>query len=412
VEYWTFWGDDRLAVVKPQMPVLEQRSGGITVQFTSLGGEFRDKFRTAIASGAPPDASISEVFSAALLFDTGAVLEITSHLKRDRVNLARDWVLTGYEDWCGKNYVFPLTGWSYAMAYNKSMFQERGIPDPWDRRNGEWTWDDFVEAAMRLTQDKDGDGRPDVFGFQVDGHSVYRGYHPFIATNGGEVFDYDQMRYTLDAPRTVEAVEWLADLAARRRVLSPPGWQPGTGDPFAAGLLGIVGDPSYRPRPQAMEAIGDRFAWDIVPYPRRRAGEPAIALAGGDHNWVPVQSKHPEEGYQVIKFLGEEEVQGALGRWRGVQPALKKARLDPAGFLKSPPAHMRVFNDIWDSGHYRNPFIFQYEDLQTMRAIDRIVVPAVGGERSVKDALAEANREANQLLRYGQKCFKPPWKRR
>ena len=364
-----------------------------------------------LAAGTPPDASIADVFSAALYFDNGSILDLGPALTRDKVNLKRDWVLTGYEDWCGKNYVFPLTGWSYAIAYNKDLFRKAGLPDLWAQKNGRWTWDDLTEFATRLTTGKDADGMPEVFGFLVDGHSVYRGYHPFIAANGGEVFDYGTMRYTLDHPKTVEALEWLAE-QHKRRVFRPAAYkQPFEGDAFNLGKLGLVGDPNYRSRPGVMKDLA--FEWDLVMYPSRSAGAPQFGNAGGDHNWVLKGGKNPDAAYELVKFMGMDEVQGALGRERPVQPAKQSVRHDKAGFLKSPPAHMPVFNDIWDNGYYRAPFIFQYNDLETQRKIDELVVPAVAdGAGSVRDACLEANRQANQLVKYGEKCFKAPWKAR
>ena len=218
VEYWTFWNDERLAFVRPELPKLEAQTGYVRATLTP-DATLRDKLRTVLAAGTPPDASIADVFSAALYFDNGSILDLKPALTRDRVNLRRDWVLKG-----GKN---------------------------------------------------------------------------------------------------------------------------------------------------------------------------------------------PDAAYELIKFMGMDEVQGALGRERPVQPAKQSVRHDKEGFLKSPPAHMPVFNDIWDNGYYRAPFIFQYNDLETQRKIDELVVPAVAdGAGSVRDACIEANRQANQLVKYGERCFKPPWKPR
>jgi ABC-type glycerol-3-phosphate transport system substrate-binding protein len=410
VEYWTFWNDERLAFVRPELPKLEAQTGYVRATLTP-DATLRDKLRTVLAAGTPPDASIADVFSAALYFDNGSILDLKPALTRDKVNLRRDWVLTGYEDWCGKNFVFPLTGWSYAIAYNKDLFRKAGLPDPWAQKNGTWTWDDLTEYATRLTAGKDADGLPEVFGFLVDGHSVYRGYHPFIVANGGEVFDYGAMRYTLDHPKTIEALEWLAE-QHKRRVFRPAAYkQPFEGDAFNLGKLGLVGDPNYRSRPGVMKDLA--FEWDLIMYPSRTAGGPQFGNAGGDHNWVLKGGKNPDAAYELIKFMGMDEVQGALGRERPVQPAKQSVRHDKEGFLKSPPAHMPVFNDIWDKGYYRAPFIFQYNDLETQRKIDELVVPAVAdGAGSVRDACLEANRQANQLVKYGERCFKAPWKPR
>jgi multiple sugar transport system substrate-binding protein len=409
VEYWTFWPAARLDIVRPHLPTFEQRSGYIKAE-VSMVGDFRPKLRTAIVAGTPPDASIGDVFSAALYGDQKVLLQLDPLLKRDRITLARDYVLNGFEHWCGRAYAFPLDGFAMAMVYNKSMFRQRGIPDPWDDQKGQWTWADFEQALTKLTRDE-------VVGFHPDAHQVARGYHPFYAANGGEYFDYDAMRYVIDQPRVIEAMEWLHALAVRRGVMTTPDGftelnRATAGNPFAAGRLGILGDDGATAAPQVVQLIADRFEWDVVPYPRRRVGDPSYGLVGGNGNWSYVKARHPEEGYELIKFMGGDEVQGAIGQSRIVPPAQWKARRDPNGFLKAPPRHMHVFNDVWESGHFRTNRAYHYRDLELGPMLDRTVHTAFRDEATMKDALLEANRLGNSQVEFGERCYKPAWKRR
>ena len=55
---------------------------------------------------------------------------------------------------------------TYMLAYNKKMLDDAGLEDPralYER--GEWTWDKWREYMLALTQDTDGDGVTDVYGF-------------------------------------------------------------------------------------------------------------------------------------------------------------------------------------------------------------------------------------------------------
>ncbi|MCL2254202.1 MAG: extracellular solute-binding protein, partial [Lachnospiraceae bacterium] len=67
---------------------------------------------------------------------------------------------------------------SYPLAYNKQLLEANNLEDPnalWDR--GEWTWDKFAEYLQILTQDTDGDGQIDQYG--------YAGY---VAETSAELF--------------------------------------------------------------------------------------------------------------------------------------------------------------------------------------------------------------------------------
>lgn len=408
VEYWTSWAQERIDVMLPHLPAFEERTRSMRANITGVSG-YQAKLRTAIVAETPPDAALADIYSYALYADQRALLDVGPFVKRDRISFARDYLSAWGDAWCGRTYTFPMAGWSFAIAYNKTMFQQRGVPDPWDVQKGQWTWDDFAAALTRLTRD-------DVTGFQIDGHNLNRGYQLFIAANGGEYFDHEQRRYALDHPKTIEAMEWLYELTRRRLMLTPNEQaaldRETGGNPFAAGRLGTIGDPSYQPRPAAMKAIGERFEWDVAPYPRRRKGDPSYGLVQSNGNWVFARARHPEAGYELVKFLGGEEIQGALGRARIVQPALKKSRQDPHGFLKAPPKHMHLFNDIWESGYYRDQPTFTYRDLDVQPIINGFVHAAFHGERTMKEALLEANRAGNAQAEAGERCFKPPWKKR
>lgn len=55
---------------------------------------------------------------------------------------------------------------TYMLAYNKQMLDEANLEDPnalYER--GEWTWDKWREYLLALTQDTDGDGVIDVYGY-------------------------------------------------------------------------------------------------------------------------------------------------------------------------------------------------------------------------------------------------------
>ena len=56
----------------------------------------------------------------------------------------------------GKLYLFRNEmNESGGMFYNKTMFEQAGLPDPYELQEaGEWTWDAMLEAAKKLTKDK------------------------------------------------------------------------------------------------------------------------------------------------------------------------------------------------------------------------------------------------------------------
>ena len=55
---------------------------------------------------------------------------------------------------------------TYPLAFNVEMLEDNNLEDPRELyARGEWTWDKFVEYCQVLTQDTDGDGVTDQYGF-------------------------------------------------------------------------------------------------------------------------------------------------------------------------------------------------------------------------------------------------------
>jgi multiple sugar transport system substrate-binding protein len=64
------------------------------------------------------------------------------------------------------NYVYDN---QIFVAYNKSLAEREGLPDLAELyKNGEWTWDKFIELASQVHKDTNGDGVIDQYGFCYD----------------------------------------------------------------------------------------------------------------------------------------------------------------------------------------------------------------------------------------------------
>lgn len=55
---------------------------------------------------------------------------------------------------------------TYPLGFNMQMLEENSLEDPRDLyARGEWTWEKFNEYCQKLTQDTDGDGQIDQYGY-------------------------------------------------------------------------------------------------------------------------------------------------------------------------------------------------------------------------------------------------------
>jgi hypothetical protein len=56
---------------------------------------------------------------------------------------------------------------AYPLGYNKDLIDNYGLEDPYEQYlNGEWTWDTWLADMRAITQDTDGDGATDQWGWR------------------------------------------------------------------------------------------------------------------------------------------------------------------------------------------------------------------------------------------------------
>ncbi len=91
---------------------------------------------------------------------------------------------------------------SIAIIINKDILAERGVEYP----SEDWTWEEMLEMAEKLTFDRDGDGQTDVYGIHYATH-ITEGWLPFMAAVGVSPYKNNFRDSNLDDPKVKEAME-------------------------------------------------------------------------------------------------------------------------------------------------------------------------------------------------------------
>lgn len=104
----------------------------------------------------------------------------------------------------GKQYAIPKDIDTIALWYNKTIFDEMGVAYPDDT----WTWNDFAEAAGKLTND-------DHWGYAIQPGNNQEGFYNTIYSMGGYVISDDKKKSGFDDPNTIKAMELFTDMIAK-----------------------------------------------------------------------------------------------------------------------------------------------------------------------------------------------------
>jgi hypothetical protein len=106
---------------------------------------------------------------------------------------------------------------TYMLAFNKQMLDEAGLEDPNELyARGEWTWDKWREYLLALTQDTDGDGVTDVYGY---GSRYDFLLYNLLMSNGTTIASSDTEN--LSSPEVTEVLDFIYNLYNVDHVANP-----------------------------------------------------------------------------------------------------------------------------------------------------------------------------------------------
>jgi multiple sugar transport system substrate-binding protein len=213
----------------------------------------------------------------------------------------------------GETYGLPWIAQPVVVYFNKGLFDAAGVEYP----TADWDWNEFIDKGKALTQDTDGDGIVDQWGFTNDGWPP-----PFIFVwqAGAEPINADFTESPIDSPEFIEGFEFYLstaynpELSPSREVIS----EQGSGDLFKAGkvamFMGGAADDLDRVegleigviRVPAHPETGDRttFAWNA-----------STVISAGTAN--------PEEACAALVALSEK-----IHTWKIVSPRISQATVE------------------------------------------------------------------------------------
>ena len=129
---------------------------------TEIGTEFAEDIAKSIVEGVPYDiiANHSDKFPQSVISDILAPLDEHLNDERDFFNVNKldngglsKEIIDAFS-WGDKKYTAGSAQSIYSMVfyYNKKMFSDAGLDDPYDLwKNGQWTWDKCIEMSDTVT---------------------------------------------------------------------------------------------------------------------------------------------------------------------------------------------------------------------------------------------------------------------
>lgn len=282
----------------------------------------------------------------------------------------------------GTQYGLPLTIDTRVLFYNKDLFDKAGIDYPTDK----WTWDDMYKAA-KATTEKDSEGNLAVSGIDLSDTGLF---NQWIYQAGGTMADEETQKSTFnsDEGKTVLA-QWQKYLDDGIYKNGYIGGENGIQDAFASGNVAMKFD-----GPWALTSLAEQGTnFGTVTAPAGPSGE-KTTMIGGFGLAIPTTTSDEQAAFDFIKWWAtDQEAANIFFENAGHLPAnTKTIQSDTI----QADENVGVITKQLDNAIAR-PKISGYGDAEYL-GLKANLDKFMAGELSADEALAEGQKEADQIL--------------
>lgn len=356
--------------------------------------QYWDRMQIQLAAGEAQDILKMSGAMFLNLVEKGSFMNMSPLIEAEGLDLDKYFLQADCFTYQNMVYSWPFHHSVTAMWYNKELFDEAGVDHPPAKWEDAWTWDEYLEAAQKLTKERP-DGRKQ-YGTLVD-KNFETCWGTFVWSNGGDVMNEDKTKTTLDSPEAMEAIQFIVDLVQKYNISPEPGdpsaFVEGAPGPFEAGLVAMWHANSAKAR--VMPQI-ETFTPCACVLPRAPDGTPCTAF-NGNPNSISESSEAKEAAWEFVKWLALPEGSEEMARLKVGIPALKELAYDPELWLKPPPYNLEVTIDAMDIA-CANDLRFVRLWLEWVDAVQGPIELALIGEISAEEACLQATEDGDEVL--------------
>lgn len=358
-------------------------------------GNYRDtltKALTALRGGEPPHIAVLLSTDMFTLIDENAVIPYDEVLPASEMSFTKDY-FPGFmrnSQTGGKTWGIPFQRSTIVLYWNKELFTEAGL----DPEKGPQTWDDLVAMGQKLTK-KDASGKVTQWGVAIPttGYAYWM-LQALAIQNGIELMNEAGTEVYFDNPKTVEALQFLVDLAYKHEV-SPKGtidWSTTPRDFFerkSAIMWTTTGNLTN-------VKTNAKFPFGVGMLPARvRLGSPT-----GGGNFYIFKKSSPEERKAAVAFARWMTTAERAAQW-GIDTGYVAVRPD-AWTTERMQKYMEGFPYAAvarDQLAHAVPELSTHDNQRVTKALDDAIQAAVNGSKTPEQALKDAQKEADRILR-------------
>ena len=292
----------------------------------------------------------------------------------------------------GKTYGIPFRIGTTMLYYRKDLLEAKGLKPP---KN----YEELMAVAKALTQDTNGDGKIDIYGFAMRGKEleIQHDYLQVLYAMGGSVLSEDLKTCTGNQDPSVKTIQFFADLY-KAGVVSPDTLAWGRDDMIAAmqqgrAAMGIMYSPYWGRLVDAKQSqFANKMGWAFVP---TAPGVPeGRTRFGGWHLSIDKNSKNKDAAWELVKWLTNKEntLKEALEWANG--PVRASSYNSPEYLNKFPLAKDWLASTAASVGDANHPRFAEMRDVMSA-----LIPEVMQGKMTAKQAADEYCKRVDAILK-------------
>ena len=385
----TLWDYPRLDIrngtrfnwIKSKIRQFERQNPGVYIELRALDWKDGPSFLKAAAkTGANPD--IAPIGSDYFFISGGYLEELDSCISlEERADFIGSVLETATYN--GKLYGIPWMMTGYTMLLNTDRFNERNVSLP---ENGEWTYEQFVEALKQLTYDTDGKGGTDVYGFNSFIEPGYYNTFGIIMSDGAQIIDETAEKYIFNTPEALSGLTKLYDLKYKYKVAHPGFGAMNENQAWSTFLDGksavYIGGSWTVPLLRNSQSNGG-MSFTVAKFP---TGKSDVPLSISSTTCSYAVFRHKDEGKSkvcadFIKYISSAETQGELANF-GYFPVRKSGKY----LYENDKEMYTIQQSLYFAEHLPKVSNWSEIDLILQTKIKETIQGNISPEQALKDA--------------------------
>ncbi len=206
----------------------------------------------------------------------------------------------------------PVSTSTQLLFINSDLFEAAGIEVP--GVDDRLTYEQVADIAAQLTQDTDGDGITDQWGFSWEQTVRIYQLQPLAVGLGGQSIGDDGLTVdgVINSQAWIDGFTFYSDMFNESRV-APQDDTIGTSDLFWSGKMGMMIAGPWNINRYLREADDIDFDWTVARHPYFENGE-VTTPTGSWHIGVNINSDSPDEAKRFVQWISTGA--GAEAWWR------------------------------------------------------------------------------------------------